>query len=90
MIILAGEILSVVSPWLERHVHPTILIKGLYQARDDALEILREKSRVVDENNREEMLSVVRASLVRLRSFPFFIMLNPLNREQNSSPDGQI
>jgi T-complex protein 1 subunit gamma len=63
VIILTGEVLSVVSPWLERHVHPTILIRGLYQARDDALALLRERSRVVDESNRAEMLSVVKASL---------------------------
>jgi T-complex protein 1 subunit gamma len=60
VIILTGEVLSVVSPWLERHVHPTILIRGLYLARDDALTLLRERSRVVDESNREEMLSVVK------------------------------
>jgi T-complex protein 1 subunit gamma len=63
VIILTGEVLAVVSPWLERHVHPTILIRGLYQARDDALTLLRERSRVVDESNREEMLTVVKASL---------------------------
>ncbi len=63
VIILTGEVLSVVSPWLERHVHPTILIRGLYQARDDALQLLRERSRVVDENNREEMLSVVKVGI---------------------------
>ena len=63
VIILTGEVLNVVSPWLERHVHPTILIRGLYKARDDALQLLHEHSRVIEEGNREEMLSVVKGSL---------------------------
>lgn len=63
VIILAGEVLSVVSPWLERNVHPTVLIRGLFQARDDALVLLRERSRVVEESNRDEMLNVVKASI---------------------------
>lgn len=63
VIIVAGEVLTVVAPWLERHVHPTILIRALFQARDDALQLLTERSRLVDESNRAEMLSVVKASI---------------------------
>lgn len=74
VIILTGEVLSVVSPWLERHVHPTILIRGLYQARDDALTLLRERSRVVDEGNRAEMLSVVKVK--RIFNPPLFLEIS--------------
>ena len=63
VIILAGELLSVLAPWLERKVHPTELIKGMFRARDDALQVLKEVSREIDRSNREEMLNTVKSCI---------------------------
>eukprot|EP01098_Paradermamoeba_levis_P011369 TRINITY_DN485_c0_g1_i5.p1 TRINITY_DN485_c0_g1~~TRINITY_DN485_c0_g1_i5.p1 ORF type:complete len:564 (+),score=217.74 TRINITY_DN485_c0_g1_i5:52-1692(+) len=63
VIILAGEILSVAEPWLNRNVHPTVLIAGFTRALDDALEYMNKLAFKVDLNNREEMLNLVKSSL---------------------------
>ncbi|XP_074624432.1 T-complex protein 1 subunit gamma-like isoform X2 [Acropora palmata] len=63
VIILAGEMMSVAEPFLEDHMHPTVIIAAYRQAMDDMLDILREQISVpVDTENREEMLKIVRSS----------------------------
>lgn len=63
VIILAGEILHQAVQWLERDVHPHVIIGGNAKALDDALKALDEIAFKVDLGNREQMRQVVRSAL---------------------------
>ncbi|KAL9641616.1 hypothetical protein ABK040_001691 [Willaertia magna] len=60
VIILAGEILTVAEPLLERKIHPTKIVKGFLKALEDAVTYIGEKiSKTIDTNNYEEVAKVV-------------------------------
>lgn len=61
--IIAGEVLVVSEPFLEKLMHPTTIVSGYYRAKEDALEVLSQISRKLDINNREEVLAVIDACL---------------------------
>ncbi len=46
--VLAGEVLSVAEPYLERNMHPTVIIRAFLRARDDALDVLDKIALKVD------------------------------------------
>merc|ERR1719245_474985 len=50
VIILAGEMLSVAEPLLEKKLHPTLIVSGYMQALDDALKMLKEIAYPVDQS----------------------------------------
>merc|ERR1719226_433593 len=53
VIILAGEMLGVAEPLLEKNLHPTLIVSGYMQAMDDAINILKKIAIPVDVNNQE-------------------------------------
>lgn len=55
--------LTVAEPYLERNMHPTIIIRGFFRARDDALEALDKLAIKVDVTKREELLNIVKSCL---------------------------
>ncbi|ESN99194.1 hypothetical protein HELRODRAFT_185057 [Helobdella robusta] len=60
VVILAGEMLSEASQFLEQQMHPSIIIGAYRQALEDLLDILKDKvSTVVDINDREKMKSII-------------------------------
>ncbi|XP_064620836.1 T-complex protein 1 subunit gamma-like [Lineus longissimus] len=62
VIILAGEMLAVASPFLQQKMHPTVIISAYRQALEDIVDILKEKiSRPVDTSNRDEMLKIIKS-----------------------------
>jgi T-complex protein 1 subunit gamma len=63
VIILAGEILAMAAPWLEKQMHPRTIIGGYNRALQDALEHLKSITRVVDTKNDVEMLKLIRSCL---------------------------
>lgn len=63
VIILAGEVLNAALPFLEKEMHPTVIIAAFKNALDDALKVIEDVSVKVDSNNRKEMLDVIKASL---------------------------
>lgn len=64
VVILAGEVLSVASQFIEDKIHPTLIILGYRKALDDMLEILKEQISIpVDINNDEEMLKILKSCL---------------------------
>ena len=63
VIILAGEILAQTFPYIEKNIHPVIIIKALKEALKDALDIIHEVSTPVDINNDEAMLKLIKASI---------------------------
>jgi len=64
VVILAGEVLSVASQFIEDKIHPTLIIAAYRKALDDMLEILKEQISVpVDVDNDEEMLNILKSCL---------------------------
>ena len=64
VVILAGEVLSVASQFIEDKIHPTVIIAAYRKALDDLLDILKEQISIpVDVNNDEEMLNILKSCL---------------------------
>ncbi|KAG0226667.1 T-complex protein 1 subunit gamma [Actinomortierella wolfii] len=63
VIILAGEVLAQAMPYLERNIHPIVIISAFKQALEDALEIIERISKPVDIQDPEEMLKLVKTSI---------------------------
>lgn len=60
---LAGEMLQVAEPFLERNIHPTVIIRGFFKALEDVTEILDKLAVKVDYNDRAELLKVVQSCI---------------------------
>lgn len=63
VIILAGEILAQTFPYIEKNIHPVIIIQALKQALSDALEIIHQVSIPVDIENEEAMIKLIKSSI---------------------------
>ncbi|ORZ36542.1 T-complex protein 1 subunit gamma [Catenaria anguillulae PL171] len=63
VIILAGEMLAMAAPHLERNIHPITIIAAYKQALEQALGVIEAISKPVDVNNRDEMLALVKSTL---------------------------
>ena len=64
VVILAGEVLSVASQFIEDKVHPTIVIAAYRKALDDLLEILKDQISIpVDIDNDDEMVNILKSCL---------------------------
>merc|ERR1719330_1965104 len=63
VIILAGEMLSVAGPLLEKKLHPTLIVSGYMQALDDGLAMLREISYPIDTSKPEAVREIVRGAI---------------------------
>lgn len=63
VIILAGEILAQTFPYIEKNIHPVIIIQALKQALSDALEIIHQVSRPIDIENEPAMIKLISASI---------------------------
>lgn len=63
VIILAGEILAQTFPYIEKNIHPVIIIQALKQALSDALEIIHLVSVPVDIENESAMINLIKASI---------------------------
>ncbi len=61
--ILGGELLALAEPWLQRKMHPRVLIGGYTRALRDALDALNTIARPIDAKSDVEVLSVIRATL---------------------------
>lgn len=51
VIILAGEMMVSARPFIERDMHPTIIVSAYYQALHEGLKILKDISVPIDFNN---------------------------------------
>jgi len=64
VIVLTGEILTLSQVYVEQNMHPTIIIKALRQALEDAVEILKEKVAIpIDINNDEQIIKIISSCL---------------------------
>merc|ERR1719390_47652 len=63
VIILAGEMLSVAEPLLEKNIHPTQIVSGYMTALTDALEIMKTIATDIDTNNKTIMSDIVKGAI---------------------------
>jgi T-complex protein 1 subunit gamma len=63
VIILAGEMLGVAEPLLEKKLHPTVIVSGYMQALDDALAIMKQVAYPIDIEKKEAMRDIVRGAI---------------------------
>ncbi|KAL1916087.1 uncharacterized protein VTP21DRAFT_6091 [Calcarisporiella thermophila] len=63
VIILAGEMLAQAAPYLERNIHPIVIISAFKKALEDAIEVIEEISKPVNVNDHNEMLALIRGSI---------------------------
>mmetsp|Transcript_69075 Transcript_69075/g.194770 ORF Transcript_69075/g.194770 Transcript_69075/m.194770 type:complete len:549 (-) Transcript_69075:131-1777(-) len=63
VIILAGEMLSVAEPLLEKKLHPTVIVSGYMQALNDAHALMKSMATHIDINDYERVRSIVRGSI---------------------------
>ncbi|KAG9290218.1 hypothetical protein G9A89_022194 [Geosiphon pyriformis] len=63
VIILAGEVLAQSLQYLERDIHPIVIISAFKKALEDAIEIIDEISRPINVDDEEEMLKLVQSAI---------------------------
>lgn len=63
VIILAGEILALSLPQLERNIHPVVIIQAFKRALADALKVIEDVSIPVDTTNDEQMYGLIASSI---------------------------
>lgn len=63
VIILAGEILAQTFPYIEKNLHPVVIIQALKRALADALEVIHEVSQPVDIDSDAAMVKIIRLSI---------------------------
>lgn len=63
VIILAGELLAIAEPFLQKQVHPTILVGAYYKALDDAIKISESISIRVDTSNESIVHDIIKSCL---------------------------
>lgn len=63
VIILSGEILAQTYPYVEKNIHPVLIISALKEALKDALDVIEEVSRPVDPENEPAMIKLIAASI---------------------------
>jgi len=61
VIVLAGEMLAVARPFLERNMHPIIICRAYNQALQHALDVCDSLAKTVDASDNEVLLKVVRS-----------------------------
>ncbi|PVU94327.1 hypothetical protein BB561_002638 [Smittium simulii] len=63
VIVLAGEMLTVAAPLLQRHIHPVKIIAGYRKALDDAQNMLESISMPVDTSSDTVMLGLIKSCI---------------------------
>jgi len=63
VIILAGEMLGVAEPLLEKKIHPTIIVSGYMRALEDAQAIMRASAYSVDLNDADAVRDIVKSCI---------------------------
>ena len=63
VIILAGELLSVAQPFLERNMHPRVIVSAYIKALDSAISVMDSACLPLDTSDRNAMMALVRSCL---------------------------
>jgi len=63
VIILAGEILQVAEPLIERNMHPTVIVRGFSEALEFALKTIDKLAVPIDVNEKSELAKIIKSCL---------------------------
>ncbi|EFJ46217.1 chaperonin complex component [Volvox carteri f. nagariensis] len=63
VIILAGEMLQMAEPFLEKNIHPTVIVRGFARALEDSVKLIDQLAFPIDTENRQQMLNVVNSCI---------------------------
>jgi len=64
VIVVASEMLHVAQPFMERrNIHPTVVVQAFTRAMSSALERMGQVARKLDEENQEEIMDIIRATV---------------------------
>jgi len=63
VIIMAGEMLSVAEPLLEKNIHPTLIVSGYLRALEDAMKLLEDIAIPINSADPKELADVVQSSI---------------------------
>jgi T-complex protein 1 subunit gamma len=63
VIILAGEMLSVAETFINKNIHPTVVVNAYYKALEEALRIAEEISFPIDINSDSDLSSIIKSCL---------------------------
>lgn len=55
--------LHIAEPFLERHLHPTVIIRGYVKALEDAIEVIDKLAFRIDTNDKEQMMKIVNSCI---------------------------
>lgn len=55
--------LHMAEPFLERNVHPTVIVRGYVKALEDAIKIVDDLSFPIDTNDKGQMLKIVNSCI---------------------------
>ena len=63
VIILAGEVLAAVESFLEKDVHPTVIVNAYFKGLDDIVEMCKKIGKQVDMEKDDDMRKIVQSSI---------------------------
>jgi len=63
VIIVAGEMMKVATPFLERGMHPTTIASAYMKAMCDAVEFMQATAKQIDKTSYDDVLQIVRSSI---------------------------
>lgn len=63
VIIMAGEMMQAAKPFIDKKIHPSIIVGGYYKAMQEAVRIIRGEARTIDINNDEDMKDALRCCI---------------------------
>lgn len=63
VIILAGEVLSAVEGFLEKDIHPTVIVNAYFKALDDIVRITNEVGKPINLENDDDIRKIVQSTV---------------------------
>lgn len=63
VIVLAGEMMKVATPFLERGMHPTIICGAYMKAMCDAVEFMQRSAKKIDRDSPDDIIKIVRSTI---------------------------
>jgi len=63
VVVLAGEILSVIEPLLQINIHPHVIVAGLRRAYEDALNHLETIKTPIDNTSDQQVLAIIKSAI---------------------------
>lgn len=63
VIILAGEVLSAVEGFLEKDIHPTVIVNAYFRALEEIVKITNELGVEINLENNDDLIKIVKSTI---------------------------